>query len=53
MDDQNGNEIFCENKINRIRDLEESVRCQEELMELLKERLIEGPTNGEHHEQAC
>ena len=56
LDDvENGNEIFCEEKVNKIRDLEESVRCQEELMELLKEKLIEGPTNGEahHDEQAC
>ena len=54
FDDQNGNEIFCAEKTDKIRDLEESVRCQEELMELLKEKLIEGPTNGEnHHEQAC
>ena len=53
LDDLNGNEIFSESKVRKIRDLEESVRCQEELMELLKERLIEGPTNGEHHEQVC
>ena len=35
--------------MKKIRHLEESVRCHEELMELLKEKLVEGPTNGESH----
>ena len=53
FDQQNGIENLHEEKISKIRDLEESVRCQEELMELLKEKLVEGPTNGENHGQEC
>ena len=56
--------------MNKIRHLEESVRCQvphctiailcctnvsdgvqEELMEMLKTKLCEGPTNGENHHE--
>ena len=43
------NKNTLDEKVNKIRDLEESVRCQEELMGLLKEKLIEGPGNGENH----
>ena len=49
LDDYNGNEVVSEDKMKKIRHLEESVRCHEELMELLKEKLVEGPTNGESH----